>query len=96
MPNNTEKENQEVSETTTKQLVDVLSKTPIEFAKKPVYTIRNNQIIAGLAGTAGLIIFALGLENWISSIRELSSPFILIGLGLVLLIISGLFLKKLG
>lgn len=79
-----------ITEETAKKLVET-----VELAKKPIFVIRQNQIIAGVIGTMGLIIFALGIENLISSIPELSSPWIEIFLGLVLLVISGLFLKKL-
>lgn len=92
-----------ITEETARRLIDQLASAPkstaaksVELAKKPVYHIRNNQLIAGLIGTAGLIIFALGVENWVSTIPQLSSPLILIGIGLFLLAISGLFLKKLG
>lgn len=96
-------ENQEkqrpISEETARKLAGLLAKTPtnaaVEFAKKPVYLVRQNQIIAGITATMGLIIFAQGIENWISSIPALSSPFIEMALGLILLVISGLYLKKL-
>ncbi len=91
-----------ITEETAKQLVHMLREVPkdtvqksYEFAKKPVYHIQNSQIAAGIFGSTGLIIFALGVENFISSVPELSSPLVDIGLGLFLLIISGLFLKKL-
>lgn len=92
-----------ISEESAKKLIDLMASAPkdsmnksVEFAKKPIYTIRSNQIVAGLVGSAGLIIFALGVENLISNIPQLSSPFVLIGIGLFLLLISGLTLKKLG
>jgi hypothetical protein len=92
-----------ITEENAKKLIALLANTPkdtvsksMEFAKKPVYTIRNNQIFASLIGTGGLVIFALGLENLISNIPQLSSPLVLIGIGLFLLLISGLTLKKLG
>ena len=96
-------EQQPVTEGTAKRLVNLLSKTPLdeaaiksfEIAKKPVLQIRNNQIIAGVAGTTGLIIFALGVENLITNVLNVSSPYVEIALGLILLSISGLLLKKL-
>ena len=91
-----------ITEETAKQLIHLVKEVPkdtaqksYELAKKPVYHIQNSQIAAGIFGSTGLIIFALGVENFISSIPELSSPLVDIGLGLFLLIISGLFLKKL-
>ncbi len=91
-----------ITEGTAKQLISLLKETPkdtaiksYKLAKKPVTTIQNNQILAGIFGTIGLVLFAFGIENFISAIPELSAPLVEIGLGLFLLIISGLFLKKL-
>lgn len=91
-----------VSEDTAKKLVDLLTKAPtgaaaksVEFAKKPVLRIRNSQILAGVTGSTGLIIFALGIENLITNVLKVSSSFVEIVLGLILLSVSGLFLKKL-
>ena len=67
----------------------------VEIAKRPVLRIRNSQIAAGITGTIGLIIFALGIENFINTIPGLQSPLIEVVIGILLLIISGLFLKKL-
>lgn len=95
----TNKENQNLTPETAEKLISMLSgKTqvnPLEIAKKPVIHIQNSQIIAGILGTTGLVIFALGIENMINNIPQLGSPLIEIVLGLVLLSISGLFLKKL-
>ena len=92
-----------VSEDTARRLVDLLAKAPIntatksiELAKKPVLQIRNNQILVGILGTSGLVIFALGIENLITNIPGLSTPLVEITLGLILLSVSGLLLKKLG
>ena len=91
-----------ITEDTAKRLVDLLTKAPVntvnksvELAKKPVYHIRNSQIATGITGTMGLIIFALGVENLISNTLNVSSPLVEIVLGLILLSISGLLLKKL-
>lgn len=72
-----------------------MAKKPVEFAKKPVLQIKNNQIVAGILGTSGFVMFALGIEGLISTIPELSSPIVEIVLGLIMLSLSGLFLKKL-
>lgn len=84
------------------RVVDLLAKAPaatanksIELAKKPVYRLRNSQILTGITGTTGLIIFALGVENLITNTLNVSSPYVEIVLGLFLLIVSGLALKKL-
>lgn len=94
----TDQTNHDLRQETAEKLIGMLSKTQassLQIAKKPVIHIQNSQIAAGVLGTTGLIVFALGIENLISSIPELQSPFIEIGLGIFLLAISGLFLKKL-
>lgn len=90
-----------ITEETAKRLVGILTKSPaeqvaksFELAKKPIYHIRNSQIIAGITGSVGLIVFALGVENLITNVLGVSSPFVEITFGLILLSISGLFLKK--
>ncbi|OGD87207.1 hypothetical protein A2870_03605 [Candidatus Curtissbacteria bacterium RIFCSPHIGHO2_01_FULL_41_11] len=91
-----------ITEHTAQKLVGILSKSTLDktavksfdLAKKPVLQIRNNQIIAGITGTVGLVIFALGVENFITNILGLSSPYIEVLIGLVLLSVSGLLLKK--
>lgn len=100
--NNSQEPNKRITEESAKQLIGLLKNMPmstatksIEMTKKPFSTIRQNQILAGLTATLGLIIFALGIENLIVQIPELSSPIVEIFIGLVLLAISGLFLKKL-
>lgn len=90
--------NNQVTQETAEKLVGLLNRTgaskPVEIAKKPVLHFRNSQIAAGLAGTVGLVVFALGVENLISTIPNLQSPMVEIAIGLFLLVISGLFLKK--
>lgn len=97
-----ENQTKSITEETAKRLVELLAKAPattvnksFELAKKPVVHIRNSQILAGITGSMGLIIFALGVENLIVDTLKVSSPFIEIVLGLILLSASGLFLKKL-
>ncbi len=100
--NNPQDPNKQITEESAKQLIGLLKRTPIitaaksfEITKKPLSTIRQSQILAGLVATLGLIIFALGIENLIVQIPELSSPTVEIILGLLLLSISGLYFKKL-
>lgn len=97
-------ENQQkpVTEETAKRLVELLTHAPtatlnksVELAKKPVLRIRNSQIAAGVTGSVGLILFALGIENLVSTIPAFSSPSVEILFGLILLSVSGLLLKKL-
>lgn len=92
------------SSDTNSRVAELIAKSPlpteqtqrtVEFVTKPVAQIRNNQIVAGIAGTAGLVMFALGIENFIVSIPGLSTPWVEVTLGLILLSTSGLLLKKL-
>lgn len=98
-----EEPKQTISEQTAQKLLSALHSNPVttatskplEIAKIPVLHIKNSQIAAGTLGTVGLVTFALGIENLISTIPQLSSPYVEIAIGLVSLSISGLFLKKL-
>ena len=83
-----ENNNKSITEKTAKDLL-------LDVAKKPAHHIKNSQILAGIFATVGLITFALGIENLINSIPQLSSPFVEIVIGIVMLSVSGLFLKKL-
>lgn len=99
----TNDQEQPVTEGTAKKLVNLLSKTPLdeaavksfEIAKKPVGRIRSSQILTALFGSVGLILFSLGIENFITNTLHVTSPAVEIILGLILLSVSGLLLKKL-
>lgn len=94
---------QPITESTAKKLVNLLSKTPLdeaavksfEIAKKPVGRIRSSQILTAVFGFVGITIFSLGVQNFITSTLNINSPAVEIVLGLILLSISGLLLKKL-
>jgi len=99
---NTQLNQNQLSEKTANRLIDVLKKAPIQtasksthIAKQPLIHLRNSQIAAGITATIGLVFFAFGIENLISTIPALASPYVEIAFGLFLLSISGLFLKKL-
>jgi hypothetical protein len=88
-----------VTEDTAKRLTDLLIKLPagsqsLNLAKKPVYHIRNSQILVAMVGFAGITLVAFGIENLITDIPLLSSPLGEISLGLLFIIISGVSLKK--
>lgn len=88
-----------LSEETGRRLLDLFAKSHLDkaahVAQAPVIKIKNSQIAAGVIGTAGFVIFALGIERTIEHIPVLSSPLSLIIFGLILLSASGLLLKKL-
>ena len=94
---------QPVTEGTAKKLVNLLSKTPLdeaaiksfEIAKKPVIHIRSSQILTAVFGFVGITLFSLGVQNFITTTLNISSPLAEIAIGLLLLSISGLLLKKL-
>ncbi|MEX2028578.1 MAG: hypothetical protein WD988_03740 [Candidatus Curtissbacteria bacterium] len=88
-----------ITEETAKRLTDMLSKHPvgaqsINLAKKPVYHIRNSQVLVATVGFAGITLVAFGLENLINTIPILSSPIAEILIGLILIIVSGVSLSK--
>ena len=99
-----EKELEEaLSEETGKKLIDILSRSQIdsaahksfEIAQKPILKVKNSQVVAGIIGTTGFVLFAFGIENIIGTIPALASPITEVILGLVMLSVSGLLLKKL-
>jgi hypothetical protein len=88
-----------ITEDTAKKLTDLLTKIPagtqsMEVAKRPVYHIRNSQILAATVGFSGITLVAFGIENLTNSIPIVSSPFAEIIIGLLLITISGISLKK--
>lgn len=83
-----------ITEETARHLANLLQKTP-ELAKQPMIRIRNNQIVAGVMATMGLVLFALGIEKATDNFPIFSHPIVPIIIGLVLLSTSGLLLKKL-
>lgn len=92
----------QITEETAEKLLTLMQSAPrmtaeksMEIAKKPVFHLRRSQVAAGITGAVGLIIFTLGIENLIAQIPAMKSPPAEIGLGIFLLAISGLFLKKL-
>ncbi|HEY5601147.1 MAG TPA: hypothetical protein VIK81_03605 [Patescibacteria group bacterium] len=99
---NSESEPKQITEATAKKLAELLSHTSTqtaiksaEFIKRPFFHLRESQIIAGLLGTVGLITFALGIERVLDTIPILASPFAKIIVGLLIMIASGLAIKKL-
>lgn len=93
---------QPMSEATGKKLVDLLSHTPIstaqksiEIVKKPFIHLRQSQLLAGFIGTIGFVMFAFGLESLMSSLPILSSSAVKIFLGILIMTVSGLAIKKL-
>ena len=88
-----------ITEETAKKLENLLVKLPagnqsLSLAKKPVYRIRSSQILAATVGFAGITLVAFGIENLIANIPFLASPIGEIVLGLLLILISGISLKK--
>lgn len=88
---------QEITEETAQKLISLVSQAK-GLPQKPVeqfQRLRNSQIVMGILGTSGLVLFALGVEKWSSTVDFLSASIVDIGVGLLLLSISGLMLKKL-
>lgn len=88
-----------LTEETAKKLTAMLTKLPagnqsLNLAKKPVYHIRNSQILAAMVGFAGITLVTFGFENLVSSVPLISTPLGEIILGLLFIIISGISLKQ--
>jgi len=82
----------DLTEETAQRLVAVL-----EHAQRrtPLARIRNSQIASALAGTIGLALFIVGVENAASDIPVLSNAYASILAGLALLAMTGLALRTL-
>lgn len=96
--NNTNQK-QPLTEETARRLNALIAKIPagtqsMGLAKKPVYHIRNSQILVATVGFAGITLVAFGIENLINAIPLLSSPLAEILIGLILIAVSGVSLAK--
>jgi hypothetical protein len=62
----------------------------------PVRRLRASQVLSALIGSMGLALFLVGVEQAAQDIPIISNPYGSIGVGLVLLVATGLLLRKLG
>ena len=85
MGNNLSKEQKEMADEIAERLIDIVGK-PI-----PVQKLRNSQFFTAIFGAAGLALFLVGVEKVFADL----SGWMSIGLGIILLMISGAFFSKL-
>jgi hypothetical protein len=83
----------QLTEETAQRLLAALDQTRIT---RPVYLIRSSQIASAIVGTVGLTLFIFGVEQATGDIPVLSNAYGSIGVGLALLLITGLLLQRLG
>jgi hypothetical protein len=62
----------------------------------PLRRLRASQVVSAVIGSVGLALFLVGVERAAADIPIISNAYGSIGVGLVLLIATGLLLRKLG
>jgi hypothetical protein len=62
----------------------------------PVRRLRASQLLSALLGSVGFALFIVGVEQAAQDIPVVSDPYGSIGVGLALLLATGLLLRKLG
>ena len=82
----------DLTEASAQRLVALLERTQ---QRAPFQRIRNSQLVSALIGTVGLALFIVGVENAAGDIPVLSNAYGSIGVGLSLLVITGLALRTL-
>lgn len=61
----------------------------------PVQRLRGSHVVSALAGAVGFALFVVGVEQAAADIPVISNPYGSIIVGLILLTVTGLFLRKL-
>ena len=83
----------QLSEETAEKLLKTLQRTGIT---RPVYQIRNSQIVSALLGTIGLALFIVDVEKAADDIPVLSNAYVSMFIGLAILSLTGVVLRMLG
>ena len=81
---------QHVTEETAQKLIGLFERSA------PVQRLRASQVFSAVVGTMGLALFIVGVERAAEDVPIISNPYGSIAVGLVLLILTGLLLRKLG
>jgi hypothetical protein len=80
---------QQLSEDTAQKLIHAIE------GSQPVRRIRDSQIASAFLGTIGFALFVIGVEHAAEDIPVISNAYGSIGVGLVLLAVTGLLLRRL-
>jgi hypothetical protein len=80
---------QQMTEETAQKLIGLIENSA------PVRHLRASQVASAVLGTLGLILVIVGVERAAEDLPIVSNPYGSIGVGLVLLLATGLLLKKL-
>lgn len=81
---------QHMTEETAQKLIAFLE------ASEPVKRLRASQILSAILGTIGFALFIVGVERAAADIPIISNAYGSIAVGLILLVTTGLLLRKLG
>jgi hypothetical protein len=80
---------QQVTEETAQKLLSFLEKS------EPVRRLRGSQIASAVTGTIGFSLFIFGVERAAEDLPIVSNPYGAMGVGFLLLLATGLLLRKL-
>jgi hypothetical protein len=80
---------QQVTEETAQKLLTFLERS------EPVKRLRGSQIASALLGTVGFSLFIFGVERAAEDLPIVSNPYGAMGVGFLLLLATGLLLRKL-
>jgi hypothetical protein len=86
-------ETTELTEQTARRLIDALDRTG---ASRPVRLIRGHQVLSAFLGAIGLALFVVGVERAAADIPFVSNAYGSIFVGLLLLVVTGALLTRLG
>ena len=81
---------QHLTEETAQRLLGFLERSA------PVRRLRASQVASAVLGAIGFALFVVGIEQAAQDVPVISDPYGSIGVGLVLLVATGLLLRKLG
>jgi hypothetical protein len=80
---------QQLTEETAQKLIGFLENTA------PVRRLRGSHVASAMLGAVGFALFVVGVEQAAAGLPVVSDPYGSIGVGLALLVATGLFLRKL-
>jgi hypothetical protein len=80
---------QHLTEETAQRLIRLIEDS------RPIRTLRASQILSGFLGAIGFALFIVGVENAAQDVPVVSNAYGSIGVGILLLALTGLLLKQL-
>jgi hypothetical protein len=79
---------EQLTEATAQRLINVIE------ASAPIRRIRSSHLFSGFLGAVGFALFVVGVERAAEDMPIVSNPYGSIGVGIVLLAVTGLLLRR--